>query len=93
ILTASGYRPKLHNIEKLGTTAAAHYPEFIKVFPMKTAEEARLFKLLKDAYIDARYKKDYSITKEELEYLAERVIKLRDLVEKTCKAEIEALKK
>ncbi|MFA7183907.1 MAG: HEPN domain-containing protein [Victivallales bacterium] len=93
ILTASGYRPKLHNIEKLGTTAAAHYPEFIKVFPMKTAEEARLFKLLKDAYIDACYKKDYSITKEELEYLAERVIKLRDLVEKTCKAEIEALKK
>ncbi|MDD5598660.1 MAG: HEPN domain-containing protein [Victivallaceae bacterium] len=93
ILTASGYRPKLHNIEKLGTTAAAYYPEFLKIFPRKSAEEERLFQLLKDAYIDARYKKDYSITKEELEYLAKRVEKLRDSVEKTCKAKIEDLKK
>ncbi|MDD5599663.1 MAG: HEPN domain-containing protein [Victivallaceae bacterium] len=93
ILTASGYRPKLHNIEKLGTTAAAYYPEFLKIFPRKSAEEERLFKLLKDAYIDARYKKDYSITKDELAYLAKRVEKLRNLVEKTCKAKIENLKK
>ncbi|MDD5597824.1 MAG: hypothetical protein PHV82_07760 [Victivallaceae bacterium] len=48
---------------------------------------------MKDAYIDARYKKDYSITKDELAYLAKRVEKLRDLVEKTCKARIEDLKK
>ncbi len=32
------------------------------------------FKLLKKAYIDARYKKDYKITKKQLEYLAERVV-------------------
>jgi predicted phosphatase len=88
----SGYRPKLHNIEKLGTTTAAHYPEFMKIFPRKTAEEERLFKLLKDAYIDARYKKNYKITKEELAYLAKRVEKLRDLVENICKAKIEDLK-
>jgi HEPN domain-containing protein/predicted nucleotidyltransferase len=93
ILVFSGYRPKLHNIEKLGTTAASHYPEFIKIFPRKTAEEKRLFQLLKDAYIDARYKKDYSITKDELTYLAKRVEKLRNLVEKACKAKIKSLKK
>jgi HEPN domain-containing protein/predicted nucleotidyltransferase len=93
ILVFSGYRPKLHNIEKLGTTAASHYPEFIKIFPRKNAEEKRLFQLLKDAYIDARYKKDYSITKDELTYLAKRVEKLRNLVEKACKAKIKSLKK
>jgi predicted nucleotidyltransferase len=93
ILVFSGYRPKLHNIEKLGTTAASHYPEFIKIFPRKTAEEKRLFQLLKGAYIDARYKKDYSITKDELTYLSSRVEKLRDLVEKTCKAKIKSLEK
>jgi HEPN domain-containing protein len=93
ILVFSGYRPKLHNIEKLGTTAASHYPEFIKIFPRKNAEEKRLFQLLKDAYIDARYKKDYSITKDELAYLSKRVEKLRNLVEKTCKEKIEGLKK
>ncbi len=31
------------------------------------------FKLLKKAYIDARYKKDYKITKTQLEYLAKCV--------------------
>jgi len=93
MLVASGYKPKTHNIEKLGKIASRYYPEFLKIFPKKTEEEKRLFKQLKKAYIDARYKKDYSITKEELAYLAKRVEKLRDLVEKTCKAKIKSLKK
>jgi hypothetical protein len=71
---------------------ARYYPEFIKVFPIKAKEENRLFLLLKNAYVNARYKKDYCITKEELAYLAGRVKKLRDLVEKTCKAKIKSLK-
>jgi uncharacterized protein len=93
ILVASGYKPKTHNIEKLGKIASRYYPEFLKIFPKKTDEEKRLFKQLKKAYIDARYKKGYSITKEELTYLAKRVEKLRDLVENTCKAKIKTLKK
>ena len=92
ILVASGYKPKIHNIEKLSKIASRYYPEFIKTFPKKTDEEKRLFKLLKNADIDARYKKGYSITKEELAYLAKRVEKLRDLVGKTCKAKIQSLK-
>ena len=92
ILVASGYKPKTHNIEKLGKIASRYYPEFLKIFPKKTDEEKRLFKLLKNADIDARYKKGYSITKEELAYLAKRVEKLRDLVGKTCKAKIQSLK-
>ena len=91
-LVASGYKPKTHNIGTLGKIASRYYPEFLKIFPKKTDEEKRLFKLLKNAYIDARYKKAYSITKEELAYLAKRVEKLRNLVEKTCKAKIKSLK-
>jgi HEPN domain-containing protein len=93
ILVASGYKPKTHNINKLGKVAARYCPEYMKIFPRQTDEEERLFKLLKNAYIDARYKKDYKITRDELTYLASRVEKLRDLVEKTCKAKIESLKK
>jgi len=48
------------------------------------------FKLLKRAYIDARYKKDYQITKEQLEYLAERVKVLEELTEKICTKKIES---
>ncbi|MFA7183803.1 MAG: hypothetical protein WC082_02855, partial [Victivallales bacterium] len=61
-------------------------------FPRKTQKEQDLFQKLKKAYVDARYKKDYSIAKDELVRLAERVEKLRDLVKKTCEAEIKSLK-
>ncbi|MFA6715691.1 MAG: HEPN domain-containing protein, partial [Victivallaceae bacterium] len=93
ILTHSGYSPRTHDIETLGQAIARDCPEFLKIFPQKTQKEQDLFQKLKKAYVDARYKKDYSITKEELEYLAKQVEKLRDLVEKTCKAKIEDLKK
>jgi uncharacterized protein len=46
---------------------------------------------LKKAYIDARYKRDYAVTKEELEYLAGRVRKLQELVKRVCDERIEQL--
>lgn len=51
------------------------------VFPRSTHEEERLFDLLKKAYIDARYKREYKITKKEFEYLAGRVRKLHETLE------------
>ncbi len=93
MLVCAGDRPKIHNIERLGKMTARYCPEFIKIFPRKTEDENRLFLLLKNAYVDARYNKDYHITKDELTYLSSRVEKLRDLVEKNCKAKIESLKK
>jgi len=50
----------------------------------------KAFKLLKKTYIDARYKKDYKITKKQLEYLAERVKVLQRLTNKICKERIES---
>lgn len=93
MLVCAGDRPKIHNIERLGKMTARYYPEFIKIFPRKTEEEDRLFLLLKNAYVDARYNKDYCITQDELTYLSQRVEKLRNLVEKNCQAKIENLKK
>jgi len=40
--------------------------------------------------IDARYKKDYKITKKQLEYLAERVKKLQKITKTVCKEKIES---
>lgn len=84
LLVFTGYKPKIHDIEKLGIQAEAINEEFKKVFPRDTSEKDERFKLLKKAYIDARYKKNYSIGKEDLEYLCERVGVLRDLVERVC---------
>jgi uncharacterized protein len=43
---------------------------------------------LRRAYVDARYSKDYKITKEELKFLEEKVLKLKGIVEKLCDVEL-----
>jgi predicted transcriptional regulator len=44
--------------------------------------------LLNEAYIKARYYSHYKITKEQLEYLAERVKLLQGLTKINCKEKI-----
>ena len=90
LLVFTGYKGKRHNIEKLGRQASGCDAAFLKVFPRATKEQDEMFKLLKKAYIDARYKKDYKITKKQLEYLAKRVKVLQRLTKKICVAKIES---
>ncbi len=65
-------------------------PASLPVFPHATDEEKKCFDLVKRAYVEARYNPGYKITKEQLEYLAQRVRKLQDLTKKVCKARIES---
>jgi HEPN domain-containing protein/predicted nucleotidyltransferase len=89
LLVYTNYKPKLHDLEKLNKQVYLVDDRFKAVFPRSTPEEDRMFILLKKAYIDSRYKLDYSITREELEYLGSRVEKLRGLTELACKEKIE----
>jgi len=50
----------------------------------------KAFKVLRKAYIDARYKKDYKITKKQLEYLAEKVKILQKLTKNICTQKIKS---
>jgi uncharacterized protein len=59
---------------------------------MRNEEEKELFKLLKRAYIDARYKREYSINMSELNYLGERVYVLGKMTKEICEEEIIRLK-
>ena len=43
-----------------------------------------MFELLRDAYIKARYDRNYKITREQLLYLIERVEKLQNLTKRIC---------
>ena len=69
-----------------------------KLAKRKRGELARIGSIIRDsaprpreqAYIDARYKKDYKITKKQLEYLAKRVKLLQRLTKKICVAKIES---
>ncbi len=58
------------------------------VFPQNTDEEKECFDLLCRSYIEARYNKDFSISKEQLEYLISRVDILKDVTERLCKEKI-----
>ncbi|MEO6286814.1 MAG: HEPN domain-containing protein [Dyadobacter sp.] len=91
LLVFTDYKPRIHDIEILGNQVIKQHAEFATVFPMKTEEEKRLFVLLKKAYIDARYNRNYKIEKEELEYLGGRVALLRDLTERICRERIAGL--
>lgn len=88
VLTFSRYKPKTHDIEKLDRQASNLHADFFTVFPRANERQKRCFDLLKKAYIDARYKRDYVITKEELDYLAGRVRKLQELTKRICEEKI-----
>lgn len=54
----------------------------------KSQDKADWYALLKIAYIEARYNKDYKINKEQLEYLIKRVGALQGVVEEVCRQRI-----
>jgi HEPN domain-containing protein/predicted nucleotidyltransferase len=83
-LVFTHYKGKNHDLDELSKTAAVINNEFRTVFPKDTQEQIDRYELLKKAYIDARYKKGYSITKEDLEYLSGRIEVLRELVKRVC---------
>lgn len=84
LLVFTHYKPKTHDLEVLRKLTNALDPRFITVFPLTTQEKIRLFELLRDAYIDARYKKGYKISEEELLWLGERVKLLQGLTQTLC---------
>ncbi len=49
--------------------ARQHTLDICKVFPRDTDEEKRLFQLLQDAYVQARYNKDFVVAKEDIDRL------------------------
>jgi predicted nucleotidyltransferase/HEPN domain-containing protein len=89
-LVYTAYKPKTHDLEVLGHLAKACDMEFCKVFPMATLEQRWRFELLRKAYVDARYNMDYTISREDLAYLEERVGILRHLTEEKCREKIAA---
>ena len=88
LLVCTSYIPNEHHLNVLGEHCAKHSLDLLAAFPMETPQQRELFELLDYAYIGARYDRDYKITREELEYLAERVQKLQTITQKICKKRI-----
>ncbi len=90
LLVFTNYRPKTHNIKALHNLASQHTEALKDIFPQDTKFNRRCFELLKRAYIESRYSEHYSITQEELTWLAERVQQLQTLTETLCKEKIQS---
>lgn len=89
LLVFTDYKPKLHNLWKLRKKTKPFSEELFLVFRAETdKKEEHLFELLKQGYIDARYRSDYVITETELQILTERVEQMQSIVEKVCKERI-----
>lgn len=92
LLVFTGYKPKTHSLEKLRQYAKPYSKELLQIFPEHTGDknESHLFDLLKRGYIDARYKNEYTITKEELKALIEKLKIMQQVVQKICLNKIAA---
>jgi predicted nucleotidyltransferase/HEPN domain-containing protein len=85
------YTPKTHNLNRLRALAEDMEPSLKQVWPGSTRDEKRAYARLREAYIKARYSREYRITSDQLEWLGTRVELLKTLVERACLARLETL--
>lgn len=83
-LSASLYSPKEHNIVKNIKATTRFTSVVTEIFHTDTDEDKRLLNLLKRAYVEGRYNKNFNITKEDIEALMKRVKKLRVVAKRAC---------
>lgn len=93
LLVFTGYKPKLHRLKAYRKYAKNISEELYRVYryPSRDSEERRLFKILNDSYIDARYKYDYYISAEDLKKLIVKVEKMEEVVVRLCEERIASL--
>jgi HEPN domain-containing protein/predicted nucleotidyltransferase len=89
ILVFTDYKPKTHDLDDLNKQVGYADARFKIVFPNQTEEDKRRFTILVKAYIDSRYKLGYTVDPADLQWLAERVGKLKELAEGICIEKIE----
>jgi predicted nucleotidyltransferase/HEPN domain-containing protein len=85
------YMPKTHNLNRLRALAEGMEPSLKQVWPASNRDEKRAYARLREAYIKARYSREYRISEPELEWLGTRVELLETLVERSCRARLETL--
>jgi uncharacterized protein len=91
LLVCTFYTPHNHNLIFLRKQAERLDPRLYDVWPRSTRAERAYFEKLKDAYVKARYSKHYRIGTDELEWLAQRIEELGQVVHAICSERIAAL--
>lgn len=92
LLTLTLYTPPGHNIDKLRGLVESLDKRLIDAWPRGRKPYDGYFQLLRRAYVDARYSENFEITRETLDWLADRVEHLHRLVETVCTERLAKLK-
>jgi predicted nucleotidyltransferase/HEPN domain-containing protein len=82
------YSPKTHNLNQLRQLAEGIEPRLKHVWPRSTKFERRCYELLRDAYVKARYSRQYRISDEQLAWLSSRIEALQAIVRELCERRI-----
>lgn len=91
LLVFTGYKPKIHDLEKLYHRTGGYDADLLPIFPQQPPEKKDLFEKLRRAYVEARYNKHFSVNRRELRYLRERVGLLQKVARRACRTKIAAL--
>ena len=87
-LVYNGIRPKSHELKVLGAMVKSCSREFANVFPTHTFEDNKAFDKLCRAYVEARYNRLFTVSKEQYEYMLARTEVLREVTIRECAARI-----
>lgn len=90
LLVFTRYKPNTHDLLILRKLTNSVDNRLLKIFPLDNIENCHLFKLLRKAYIDARYKPSYTITQDELSQLSNKVKELKEIGEQVCAEKIDS---
>lgn len=91
LLVCTFYSPAIHNLAFLRTQAERIDRRLADVWPVDLRKDRRMFQKLKEAYVKARYSKQWRISDEELTWLGERIEELSSVVQTVCTERIESL--
>ena len=91
LLVRTLYSPKTHNLNQLRQLTEDIEPRLKAVWPRDTKSERRCYELLREAYVKARYSREYRITVEQLEWISGRVELLQRIVREVSEERIATL--
>lgn len=92
LLIFTRYKPNTHDLAYLRKLAHSVDSRLSRIFPLDPWENKQLFKLLRKAYIDARYKPNYKITEDQLLQLSQQVEMLNEIGRSICLEKINQLR-
>ena len=92
LLTLTNYSPPSHNLKFLRGLSEDRDRRLVDIWPREQQRFTAWYNILNEAYVKARYSKQFEISEEALAWLQERTAELHILIETLCSEHIEKLR-